>query len=169
MISKLCSLVGHRRDKKRARPHLETWRSECVRCGVPMVRSARGLWTDAPSLRDFAPPSDPAKHAHAPSFPVRSPGDAAKSRVSTAEQQVARLPFSHELASAISAERFAATDRSPPTDWREHYLARSAECRRLAEVAVDRSIELIHLDMANRYDVLARQAENEPRHLHAVK
>ena len=76
---------------------------------------------------------------------------------------IEHLPFAKELLAAIVAGQ--------PVDAksREHYIARSAECRRLAATAADMSIELIHLDMANRYDLLARQAEQETPHLRSVK
>lgn len=166
MISKLCSLVGHRRDKRRARPHFETWRSECMRCGVPLVRSAPGLWTHAPTL----------EHSLR-SAPVTSDGDGlcyperAKPNLPhvMGKDPFFDLPFSHEFARAICRDRPSPTDRQPVADCREHYLARSAECRRLASAAADRSIALIHLDMATRYDMLAKQAEEERRQLHVVR
>lgn len=169
MISKVCSLVGHRRHKRRARPHLETWRSECVRCGVPMVRSAPGLWTAAPTLCGFA------KSVRAKGTSDGLPYPEPKKQQPPKENGVADNNFSdfvsfpYEFASAMTADRSRAADRVPAADSREHYLARGVECRRLAGAAADRTIELIHLDMANRYDILARQAEDERRQLHVVR
>ena len=126
-----------------------------------MVRSAPGLWTDAPTLRDFVRPAHLRSDSGVSRYPERAKPIVPNGLPVTTESLVDRLPFAHELASAINADRHPVAERHPAADRREHYLARSAECRRLAEAAADRSIELIHLDMATRYDILARQAEDE--------
>ncbi len=169
MLSKMCNVVGHRRHKKLARPHLDTWRSECVRCGVPMVRSAPGLWTDAPSLREqglSGPRSHDLPSTH---YPDRAKPNMRVHGTAKAETVIDHRPFACDLASALAFERNSAPERTSGGERREHYLARGAECRRLAEAASDRSIELIHLDMATRYDILARSSDDERRPLHSVK
>ncbi|MEO7503564.1 MAG: hypothetical protein ABIT69_00075 [Sphingomicrobium sp.] len=47
----LCSLFGHRRDAKRARPSFDGWRSSCTLCGARMVRVAPGNWCLAADFR----------------------------------------------------------------------------------------------------------------------
>jgi hypothetical protein len=157
MLSKLCIVMGHRRHKSRARPHLETWRSECVRCGVPMVRSAPGLWTAAPMLRDAVRPSAAGRTGDNSLYPAPAQPRPSRKGPDTVGPPLARRPASSE------------TNPNFTPSEREHYQARSAECRRLAEAAADPAVKLIHLDMATRYDLLARKA-GEPRpQLHAVK
>ena len=161
MLSKLCIVMGHRRHKSRARPHMETWRSECVRCGVPMVRSAPGLWTAAPMLRDAIRPSAATRKREGSHHPGPAHPRPPRKFSDTVEASV-ELPIPSRLASFRPDHEFAPSEQ-------EHYQARSAECRRLAEAAADPAVKLIHLDMATRYDLLARKA-GEPRpQLHAVK
>jgi hypothetical protein len=161
MLTKLCIVLGHRRHKSRARPHLETWRSECVRCGVPMVRSAPGLWTPAPMLHESIRSTAPASKRGGSSSSVPNHPRPPRAERLTVES-LAELPAARRSAA------FSANNGLAPSD-REHYQARSAECRRLAEAASDHAVKLIHLDMATRYDILARRA-GEPRlQLHAVK
>lgn len=168
MIRKLCKVVGHRRHERRARPYLETWRSECVRCGMPMVRSAPGLWTEAPTLRDFVSAAYLSSDSAVARYPERAKPSVENRPGVAADPLVAHLHFSHELARAMTADRPSVVGRHRADGRREHYLARSAECRSLAEAATNPSIELIHLDMATRYDILARQAEDERRPLSLV-
>lgn len=63
------------------------------------------------------------------------------------------MPFAQKLAETIP------TDRPHLTANREYYLARAKECRERANLAASPSIELIHLDLATRYEVLARATE----------
>ena len=161
-MSKLCALIGHRRHRGRARPYLETWRSECVRCRIPMVRSAPGLWTTAPKLVGFLGTSSFQANPDGLPF-VKQDGKAREGLETTGSAPNNHAAFPHEFATRILTARSAANDRP------EHYNARSAECRRLAAKATDRAIELIHLDMATRYDILARQADDEPHYIHSVK
>ena len=163
MKLQLCGVLGHRRHKKLARPHLDTWRSECVRCGVPMVRSRPGFWTAAPALREVfrsAPSAGQARRAES-STPIAA--DFPEKLIIPGMPPIDHLPFAPDIATAIMS------DRHDTADLRLHYLSRSAECRRLAEASSDRSIELIHLDMATRYELLARDANEDPHQLKVVR
>jgi len=60
------------------------------------------------------------------------------------------------------------TARSSASISRADYVARAIEARRLAEAATDRSIELIHREMALRYDLLARLDLDEEQPLHGI-
>lgn len=111
--------------------------------------------------RDLHPELGASDGLHAP-FPAAREREVPAGRVVAGRQPTEEMPFAYDLATATVADRPAASDR------RAHYAARGAECRRLAKVAADHSIELIHLDMATRYDLLARQAKDESRHLRAV-
>lgn len=161
-MSKLCAILGHRRHKGRARRHLETWRSECVRCRVPMMRSARGLWTAAPVLTGKFGPNQLTSDFGGSGYPLKKSNTSGK-LVIPGSAPIEYLPFPHEFASAILNDRPPAEERS------EHYTERSTECRRLAAAAKDQATELIHLDMATRYDILAREIGHRHRQLHAVK
>ena len=151
VMSKLCALLGHRRHKGRARPYAETWRSECTRCKIPMVRSAPGLWTAAPKLTNLHGSRPPQAKAVRDPFSVKQ-GETSVD-LAAAGVNVAHLPLPEHFASSILGSR------SHQADEKAHYLRRGAECRRLAAETTDPTIELIHLDMANRYDVLARQSD----------
>lgn len=160
-MSKLCAWLGHRRDKPKARPFMHSWRSECVRCGVSMVRRAPGRWVPAPQLKGLLDNLSGTPSMKEPRNPFASlsggsertgPGD---------------LTFNYRQAPATKANQsFEATPF--PADSREHYLARSNESRRMAAVAANSAVELIHLDLATRYELLARQASDTPR-LQSVK
>jgi len=61
-----------------------------------------------------------------------------------------------------SDQRFAGSPRcDSPVDRCEYYAARAIEARRLAKEATSHAIELIHLEMALRYDLLARLYDEE--------
>jgi len=67
-------------------------------------------------------------------------------------------------------QRFAGSSRRDSSvDRCEYYAARAVEARRLAKDAADHSIELIHLEMALRYDLLARLDVEEPLPLQMVR
>ena len=53
------------------------------------------------------------------------------------------------------ADFVAQTETKESVDF---FLARADDCRRRAEVAADSSIRLIHLEIATRYELLAREA-----------
>jgi hypothetical protein len=50
-------------------------------------------------------------------------------------------------------------DSSPNPDY---YAARAVEERRLAMAAKDAKVRAIHLELAERYDILARSGDREP-------
>lgn len=56
-----------------------------------------------------------------------------------------------------------------PAERKNYYAARAVEARNLANAAADRSIALIHLEMALRYDILAHHEVEEDRPLRIVR
>ena len=63
-----------------------------------------------------------------------------------------------ELATAPKVPRADFIPRTETKESVDFFLAMADDCRRRAEVAADSSIRLIHLDMATRYELLAREA-----------
>jgi hypothetical protein len=127
-----------------------------------MVRSAPGLWTAAPALKATSGYSSNEAHSNAPTYPTKMPAPQVK-RLAAEDP-----PINYPSFSPTSLGQ--SLDRRPAlTDLGEHYVARSKECRRMASAAADRSIQLIHLDMATRYEILAQQTEKETRQLQSVK
>jgi hypothetical protein len=62
----MCSVIGHYRNRHRARFKLGRWRSNCLLCGQQMIRVAPGLWslaTESPhiALTGETPPWRPAR------------------------------------------------------------------------------------------------------------
>ncbi len=60
MLGWICTLTGHRRVKKRVWNDGHDWRTNCTRCGKPMVRGANRRWTvdpDGPARRTGSGPS----------------------------------------------------------------------------------------------------------------
>jgi hypothetical protein len=127
-----------------------------------MVRSAPGLWTAAPTLKGLS--ENPGRRAN--STDTFYPNKLVNPKV--ARLATEDTPIDYPSFSRVTLGQ--SWDRHPTaTDLREEYVARSKECRRMASAAADPSIQLIHLDMAIRYEILAKQSEKETRQLHSVK
>ena len=54
MLNILCTLVGHHRSRRLARPAAGTWRSECYLCGTTMERIGPGQWRPISELAEIA-------------------------------------------------------------------------------------------------------------------
>ena len=48
MFGWFCTLIGHRRVRKRVWNDGTDWRTNCARCGTPMVRGAHRRWAVDP-------------------------------------------------------------------------------------------------------------------------
>lgn len=151
MISKLCGLIGHQRDRKRVRPYFETWRSKCVRCNVELMRDSRGAWQLLANRDDSLPPAtyNGVRSRH------RSRSDTSRSN-STAS--VLKCVHGKEHPVNSDLPQVVSTIRETTQQAQEFYLERADECRRRADDAADPSIKLTHLDMATRYEWLAGEA-----------
>ena len=112
-------------------------------------------------LRETIRPAFSARKREQRSYPTAVPALSSTKAPSVlaASTEVSVAPG---LANSPPTHTFASPDR-------EHYQARSAECRRLAAAAADPAVKLIHLDMATRYDFLARTAGEARPQLHSVK
>jgi hypothetical protein len=63
MSNIVCSLLGHHRSARHARPSSGVWKSKCHLCGTRMERIAPGRWlavADVPKLGARSGPSVPA-------------------------------------------------------------------------------------------------------------
>ena len=156
MTRNLCNLWGHRRDKRRATRYADTWRSYCTQCGIMLERIGTRRWI--PLAGDMAPSRDKPR-TRIGTYPAPPSLQIIGQKTSPAPQRLvpANIRFT------------AATRSASPADERGYYSARAIEARSLAEGAADRSIALIHLDMAMRYDLLARLEADEPQQLQAKR
>jgi len=150
MMSNLCRLLGHRRDGKRIRPYFETWRTKCVRCNISMLRDVSGSWQSFVASEDAPPPTYKFVRPKETNRSLECPSS---SIADVMDPETSRQQFIPGK-SGPQAEEIV---RTYPYHGAEFYLARADDCRRRAELAADRSIKLIHLDMATRYELLARE------------
>ncbi len=158
-MSKMCALLGHRRDKARARPFLDTWRSECARCKIPMIRGGPGSWTIASTLE-----VGPEHYAKA----IWSSKPSAGKLQTVPDQSVASGIQQNDDPTLLAetSMRFRSEHQAPSSS-KELYLSKSSECRNMAKAAKDRAVQLLHLGMATRYKMLARDTEDEDWRLQA--
>ena len=117
-----------------------------------MVRDASGRWSLLPDAG--------AREGHRAT--ESRPG---KAQVATARNSLA-VP--NRLATSSKDLPLASPRREAPAvcevdSQSGYYSARAEECRLLAEAAADRSIAIIHLEMATRYELLAREQAEEPK------
>ena len=132
------------------RPYKATWRAQCVHCVEPLVRNQAGKWEPfetSPELFLKLPVSQSDSTAY-PEPTSATPEPIKVDGLPPVDYLAFPPDFAAKLLSALPH------DMVDP----DHYAARGRECRRLAAAVTDSSIELIHLDMANRYDILAREA-----------
>lgn len=142
----ICGIIGHRRDKLARRRYHETWRSVCTSCGVDLVRDEFGRWQPGPVVVPEVPQSWRSER-----LGPREPNLLVVDEM----PPIADLPFAAGLVESIP------THRGRTEDDTAYYLARAVECRKRAEQAEIPSIELIHLDLAIRYEILARTEESQ--------
>ena len=152
MISQLCTLIGHRRDSKRVRPYLDTWRTKCVRCNRSLMQDTGGFWQ--PLLECGNLPYAPIYKSPRASEIFRPEGNK-QSALAIALEQVGTNRELETEPKVLKADFIAQTETKESVDF---FLARADDCRRRAEVAADSSIRLIHLEIATRYELLAREA-----------
>ena len=149
MMRNLCRLLGHRRDGKRIRPYFETFRTKCVRCNISMMRSVSGSWQPFAAGEDAPPPT----------YKFVKPPETNRSleRSSSIADVMDSVTSRQQFVPGKSGPQPEEIVRTSPYHGAEFYLARADDCRRRAELAADHSIKLIHLDMATRYELLARE------------
>lgn len=152
MFSQLCRLVGHRRDRKRIRPYLETWRTKCVRCNFSLVRNTGGSWQPLPKL------DDPSLAAPYKGMRPCEVSHLEENQSSSMAIVVERVRANRHLATDPNVPRADLIPRNDTKETEDFFLARADDCRCRANVAADSSIRLIHLEMATRYELLAREA-----------
>lgn len=63
MLNLVCSLVGHHRSRRRARPAAGTWISKCHLCGTRMQRISPGHWLPVSELPEFTASASKGSHA----------------------------------------------------------------------------------------------------------
>ena len=152
MITHLCTLIGHRRDSKRVRPYLDTWRTKCVRCNISLMQDTGGSWQ--PLLERGNLPYAAIYKSPRASEIFRLEEDKPSALAIALEQ----VRANGELATEPKVPRADFIPRTETKESVDFFLTRADDCRRRAEVAADSSIRLIHLDMATRYELLAREA-----------
>ena len=158
-MKKLCSLWGHRRDRRRARPVNNIWRSKCQRCDAVLERDNSGKWVAVSKERihlEFVRPN-----------PQSAVDPFARPATNRAEDHPVTPPlkplrFAQDLVNAFTPPSGADKER------RNYYIARAEEARSLADEASDKRVKVIHLEMASRYYALANHHLDQPPRLSSV-
>lgn len=158
MTIKACNSGDHRRDKRRATRHRDTWRSYCTRCNMRLERVSPGVWTEVAVEDEVVPSRERVDFA---SLPALRPAENLEKPTLAAVDQDSVAPVDDRLAWPFMSDTAAGR--------RAYYAARAMEARSLADAAADRSIGLIHLEMALRYDLLAHHDVDEERPLRIVR
>ena len=158
-MNMLCSLLGHRRDKRRVRPVNGAWRSDCVRCEASLERTDSGKWK-AIASRELALSGHPNPRFLVDPFSRRPSTNVATIDRSAQPEQRTQLP--NQVVTTVSPQPRAVNDR------RAAYLRRAEEARLLAEMAAEQHAKIIHLEMAAQYYTLANLHAGQPSRMSAI-